>query len=52
MLQLLNKALLSQWHLGFFKTEYLPTNRGFDSHFGYWTGKEDYFNHSNNNVSI
>lgn len=36
---------ITQWHLGFFEEEYLPTSRGFDSHFGYWTGKEDYFNH-------
>ena len=40
-----------QWHLGFFKTEYLPTSRGFDSHLGYWTGKEDYFDHMDFDVS-
>lgn len=37
--------IVGKWHLGFFKSDYLPTNRGFDSHFGYWTGKEDYNNH-------
>ena len=35
-----------QWHLGFFKSEYTPTMRGFDSFFGYWSGKEDYWDHS------
>ena len=29
--------------MGFCKPEYLPTNRGFDSHFGYWNAAEDYF---------
>ena len=28
--------------MGFCKREYLPTNRGFDSHYGYWNGAEDY----------
>ena len=34
---------VGKWHQGFFKTSYLPSNRGFDSHFGYWTGHEDYY---------
>ena len=40
-----------QWHLGFFQTDYTPTKRGFDSFFGYWGGKEDYWDHSNLAIS-
>ncbi|OQV18327.1 Arylsulfatase B [Hypsibius exemplaris] len=38
--------IVGKWHLGFFSENYLPTNRGFDSHFGYWLGHSDYFDHS------
>ena len=34
-----------QWHLGFFADEYTPLQRGFDSHYGYYMGAEDYWAH-------
>lgn len=37
---------IGKWHLGHYKREYTPTYRGFDSHVGYWTGHQDYFDHT------
>ncbi|XP_054154799.1 uncharacterized protein LOC128953337 [Oppia nitens] len=37
---------IGKWHLGFYKRQYTPTYRGFDTHFGTWGGYGDYYNHT------
>ncbi|XP_063223602.1 arylsulfatase B-like [Bacillus rossius redtenbacheri] len=37
---------VGKWHLGHFQAAYTPTRRGFDSHFGYWAGHQDYYDHT------
>ena len=39
--------VVGKWHLGSFSRPFLPTNRGFESHYGYWLGFKDYYNHTN-----
>jgi len=38
--------VVGKWHLGFCKEDYLPTSRGFDHHYGFWVGSQDYYNHT------
>ena len=33
-------------HLGSHRKVYTPIERGFQSHIGYWTGHEDYYDHT------
>lgn len=36
---------VGKWHLGYYKLAYTPTRRGFDSHFGYYTGYVSYYDY-------
>lgn len=39
-------AITGKWHLGEFKPEYQPTQRGFDHQYGHFFGAIDYFKHT------
>lgn len=36
---------VGKWHMGFYKWDYTPTFRGFQSFLGFYSGGEDYFTH-------
>lgn len=38
-------AAVGKWHLGFNDPKWLPTRRGFDTHYGHYNGAIDYFTH-------
>lgn len=38
--------MVGKWHLGFFKEEYTPTFRGFDTYYGFYGWGEDYTLHT------
>ena len=42
--------MVGKWHLGFYKWEYTPTYRGFDSFYGYYNALEDHFTHTVLNI--
>jgi len=44
--------LLGKWHLGFFDPAYTPTNRGFDTFYGYYGDKEDYYEKNNSEWAV
>ena len=37
---------VGKWHLGFHMKKYTPEARGFDTHYGYYTGNEEFWNHT------
>ncbi|XP_067930053.1 arylsulfatase J-like isoform X1 [Watersipora subatra] len=39
--------MIGKWHLGSYKLAFTPTQRGFDTHLGFWADKTDYFSHEN-----
>jgi arylsulfatase A-like enzyme len=39
--------IIGKWHLGYYKDEFTPTRRGFDSFLGYLNGFISYYDHIN-----
>lgn len=44
--------IVGKWHLGHFKKEYTSLYRGFDSHLGFWTGHQDFFDHTASEAGV
>ncbi len=40
-----NTQSVGKWHLGYASWNYTPIGRGFNDHFGYYSGAEDYYTH-------
>ncbi|KAK8803575.1 hypothetical protein WA158_001269 [Blastocystis sp. Blastoise] len=40
-----NTHAIGKWHQGFYKWEYTPTFRGFETYYGYWNGAQTYSSH-------
>lgn len=38
--------LVGKWHLGYYKDNFTPAYRGFDTFYGYYNGYITYFNHT------
>jgi len=43
-------AIVGKWHLGEYKPEYRPMQRGFDHQYGLWFGMIDYFTHQRDSI--
>ena len=42
--------IIGKWHLGFYKSDYLPNNRGFDTFFGYYASSLYHYTHISYNI--
>lgn len=38
--------LVGKWHVGYYSSNHTPSNRGFDTFYGYYNGYVTYFNHT------
>lgn len=38
--------MVGKWHLGYYKKEFQPLQRGFDTFYGFFSGAEYYFSHA------